>query len=228
MISIKYQTTFWILALEYSDVQRHGLPLSTRRTRCRAGFKTVYLHDDLAHLHSDVLLDTQELGEPQITHLASPHPLHRLDVQILEAQDVVLACQAPCQLEVKVSPLVGQSSVGARQLLPGLLIVVAPQLLARQGPIQTYNLFQVLFRVLRHEVRCVLIIGQEGSEPKIKAADPTRAGNVWNLHFLHDREADVQPSHAISLDGDRFDLALDLAALGELVGDLADTHPVLT
>ena len=90
MISIKYRPTFWVLALEYSDVQWHGLPATTRRTRCRAGLEAVYLHDDLAHLHGDVVLDTQELGEPQITHLASPHPLHCLDVQVLETQDVVL------------------------------------------------------------------------------------------------------------------------------------------
>ena len=154
MISIKHRTTLWVLALEYSDVQWHGLLVATHRARRRARFKAVYLHDDPAHLHSDVLLDLQELGEPQVTHLSPPHPLHRFEVQVLKAQDVVLTCQSPCQLEVNVSPLVGQSSMDTRQPPSGLFIVVAPWLLARQGPIQACDLFQVLFEVLRHDVLC--------------------------------------------------------------------------
>ena len=228
MISIKYRQTFGVLALEYSDVQRHRLPAATRRAQRRTGFETVYLHDDLAHLHGDVLLDIQELGESQITHLASPHPLHGLEVQVLETQDVALTCQVPRQLEVRVSPFVGKSCMSTRQPLSSLFVVVAPWLLACAYPIQARDLVQVLLQVLWHEVRCVLIVGQEGSEPKVKAADSTRAGYVWDLYFLHDREADVQSSHSISLDGDCFDLTFDLAALGELVGVLADTHPVLT
>ena len=228
MISIKYRITLGILAIKYSDVQIHWLAVATHRAQRRAGLKAVYRHDDSAHLHRDVLLDLQELGKPQVTHLSPPHPLHSPEVQILKAQDVILACQSPRQLEVNVSPLVGQSSMGARQPPSGLLIVVAPWLLARQGPIQACDLLQILLEVLRHDVRFALVVGQEDSEPKIKAADSTCAGYVWNLYFLHDREADVQSSHSISLDCDRFDLTLNLSALGELVGVLADTHPVLT
>ena len=75
--------------------------------------------------------------------------------------DVVLDRQPARQLEVKVSPLADQSSMGSRQPPPGLLIVVASRLLARQGPIQARDLLQILFQVLRHVVRSTLVVGQE-------------------------------------------------------------------
>ncbi|KAB2903621.1 MAG: hypothetical protein F9K27_12495 [Anaerolineae bacterium] len=58
-----------------------------------------------------VFEDSEELSKRQIAHLASPQPLHAVQVQVLEAQQVIVVTQLVCQLEVCIPAFIGHSDV---------------------------------------------------------------------------------------------------------------------
>lgn len=82
-----------------------------------AGQPSVNFDDDAAVFSGYPLQNTDELSIAKVRHLPAPQTLHSIQVQVLDANDSVLACQFIRQLEEPIPPAVADPLVGALQIL---------------------------------------------------------------------------------------------------------------
>lgn len=69
------------------------------------------LDNGLATFSRHLFEHSEELSKRQITHLASPQPLHTVQVQVLEAQQVIVVTQLMRQPEVCIPAFIGHTDV---------------------------------------------------------------------------------------------------------------------
>ena len=82
--------------------------------------------DRRAKLERHPLEDGDELRKPEVAHLASPHPLHRLHVQIFDGDVRVFEAYLAGELEVMVFAAVRNVLVNAREMQARAFTIVRP------------------------------------------------------------------------------------------------------
>lgn len=204
----------------------------TARAELRAGKVAVYLVYRLALLVRNVLQNLHERVVPEVTDLASPEPLHSVEVEILDGNEVVLGKQPASQLEMPVPALVLYTPVAPGKTTLGFLAMVRALatagggLLARKLFVQALHFAQARFEVLR----CLDLVSigrcQEAFESEIQPDSITCSWQVRGWRFLNDREADPEVTTAITLYRDGLDFALNGVRLDKFVVAFPAAHAV--
>ena len=81
-----------------------------------AGQPTINLYNDTAVLAGDPLQDLDELSVRKVGYLSTPQAFHSIQVQVLDANDSVLAYQFIRQLEKPIPPAVAYPRMDAFQI----------------------------------------------------------------------------------------------------------------
>ena len=156
VIPVNRETT---IAIQNPIAQGEIMLLSATGTGLGRWGEAVNLHDAFPTLERHPFQDAQEAAEAQIAHLASPHGLHTVQVQILKVQHVVFVAQSMCQFEMVVTSLIGY--IGA-MLGEGSTRVFAPFRainLARQFAAEPACFADALSEILWAGMRPAFIVG---------------------------------------------------------------------
>lgn len=86
-----------------------------------------------------------------------------------------------------ISSLIRYPLVCQGKLTPGLLTIAGPLLFTCQLAIELGDFRQIGFQELRRLVRSTLVVGEEGFQPEVKAADFIRADFSRNVDLLNTR-----------------------------------------
>ncbi len=121
------------------------------------------------------------------------------------------------ELEVVVLALIRNTDMSACQSAFGTPAVVAARLLAGKCLIQLADGAEFLTQKLGTVPGASLLIGEEGFQSEIEAADVTRADFFRNFYPFHHREANPQPLQRVTFDRDRFDVTLEFTVFDEFV-----------
>ena len=185
--------------------------------------------NQLAFLVGHVFHYLEEHPEGEVTHLATPQPLHAPQVQGFKEQHIVAVGQLVGQFEEPVFASVAHPLVSERQLTLGLTTVVRPLLLAGQVAVGLPDCDQ---RLLEEQGRRYLICakaivkGQEGLETEVNPRHFTGRGLERRLgNFLSNTQIEI--TNPVALDRNRLDLSGQLSIFDVFVDPAADPDPVV-
>jgi hypothetical protein len=106
----------------------------------RGAFPALNFADGLAALECDPFQYIHEAGKAKIGNFAAPQSLHAIQVQILEAHDIVLAAQFMSQLKMMLLVPVGNLRAMLRQGSAGAFVALRPFHFARKFAVQLAGL----------------------------------------------------------------------------------------
>ena len=90
---------------------------------------------------------------------------------------------------MKITALVSDADVLSRQRTARPIPVTTARLFARQRPVASGDCLLILLEILGIHVWLALVVGEEGFQPEIEAADLTRAGFFRLKDGFDDTEA---------------------------------------
>ena len=196
--------------------------MSTSRAFTCCALKMSDLQDGLAPLERHPLHEVHELVERQIAYLASPQPLHTVDVQVFKAEYIVGIAQGMCQFELGIAAFVRHANMRPTDQSGGFLAVVRAVRFLVLARLQHAQTPQSVEMMQARDVFFSRVIGQEGFQTKIEARDFTRRDSLRNKHFLNHTEKQPQSPGSIPFHGHCLDRAVYLTMLDVLVGSSAD------
>ncbi len=135
-------------------------------------------------LRAHIVQCFHKITESQITDLFTPKPLHRIEVEVFKAQNVVGCSQPQSQLEMIVLASVGNPFVHSRQVQPCLLTMMGTSLLARKIFVGLGEFLLGLLEEQRRFYRGSIVESEKGFQTKIKARAFTRHDS-GGLNFRH-------------------------------------------
>lgn len=181
--------------------------------------------DQLALARGNVLQNVAELAKGNVSHLAAPKPVHGLDVQRFQDDDLKAVSQVMSQLEKPIPPLIGDLFMYAVQVVFGLAPVSRTFGLPRHSTVSLADLFQASFEELRRSNLFAVRQGKKGFQTEVRANDGVTQ-SVDFFPFCLYGKADEQLTKRGALDRDRLNRAENFTAFAELVNLTADANLV--
>lgn len=161
---------------------------------------------DLYHpgpvLDRGILQDLDELGKGQVGHLPAPQPLHPLHAEVFDAEDRVLFRQPVRQLEEPVPAGVGDLLIGAVQVFPGPLPVMAAILAPGEFSMCGTEIRQGSLEPLGRVDDPAVVQGQEVLQPEVHPGSLTCSRRDGADFLADDEEEDIELSQPVPFDSD--------------------------
>jgi len=214
MITANDEVTVFAMKNTFSKFQ--VLKMSAVGAFARCTFPAVDFANGLPAFESDPFQYIHEAGEAEVGNFAAPKRFHAVDIQVLEAHDIVFIAQVMCQLKMMVKPFVGNIRIVLRKISLRSFISMRPFPLARKFSVQLAGLVDILREKLRAGIACVFVVNEECLETKIESAAFTRAG-FSNDDLLEYSKHKPQPTHAVTLDHQCLDLPHYLPMQNKLI-----------
>ena len=203
------------------------------RARFRRWVIALYLLQEYASLLTYVREDLHELAKSQIGHLATPEPLHALQRQVFDANEVEAVAEFMRGFEEPIPTLPGNTPMGTSQATMGRSPVTRRDGSPSRFPLSTQCPVQSGDLRLGHpeEQGAGDLASVAQCEESLQAeihSHRVRYFLVWYWigRFLNDRETEPEIAAAVSFDGDGLDRTSDFSGEHELERALSDSEAV--
>ena len=177
---------------------------------------TVNEMEHLALASGNVLQNIAELTKGDVSDLAAPKPVHSLDIQRFQNDDVKAVGEVVSQLEEPVPALVGNPLMYAGKVVFGLMPVSRSFSLPGHSTVSLVDLLQASFEELRRSDLFAVGKSQESFQTEVRANDGVTQSVDFFLFHINGK-ADEQLTKWGALDRDGLDRVENFPAFAELV-----------
>lgn len=190
--------------------------MTTARTGFGRRIEAVNEMDKLTFTGCDVLQNVAKFAKSDVSNLAAPKPVHSLDIQRFQNDDVKAVGQIMRKFEEPIPALAGDSLVNAVQVVFGLCPVSRSFGLPGHCTAGFAQVFQVGLEELRRIDLFAVRQGEEGFQTEVRANDGVTQSVDFFLFCLNGK-ANEQLTERGALDCDRLDCAENFPTFAELV-----------
>ncbi len=172
-----------------------------------------------------MLQDRNETAKAQVGYLSPPQCLHAGQVQILDGNGVVAMRQLPGLLEVKILTAVCNCPVQAGKVLPGFSSVIAASLFPAESAVGFGKLLEGLLERLGCQFLRAIADYEKILQADVHARYFGSRGTECLMLGIGDEDEENIPQ-GVPLDGEGFDLSLDLVGFEKTVLLFADNNQI--